>query len=45
MDKTGNYRSVTQWHCRIVYKVLNDEVLILRFMHTSRDPGVIKKLE
>jgi toxin ParE1/3/4 len=45
LDKTGKYRSVTQWHYRIVYKVLEDEVLILRFMHTSRDPELIKGLE
>ena len=45
LDKPGNYRSVTQWHYKIVYKVLNDEVLILRFMHTSRDPEAIKKVE
>lgn len=43
-EKTGNYRSVTQWHYRIVYKVLEEEVLILRFMHTSLDPEHIKKL-
>ena len=41
----GNYRSVTQWHFKIIYKVLDDEVLILRFMHTSRDPESIKKIE
>lgn len=44
-DKPGNYRSVTQWHFKIIYKVLSDEVLILRFMHTSRDPDFIKKLD
>lgn len=41
----GNYRSVTQWHYKIVYKVLIDEVIILRFMHTKQDPEVIKKLK
>ncbi len=45
LDKAGDYRSVTQWHYKIVYKVLNDEVLILRFMHTSRDSEAIKKIE
>ena len=44
-DKPGNYRSVTQWHYKIVYKVLSDEVLILRFMHTSRDSELIKKID
>ena len=45
LDKPGNYRSVTQWHYKIVYKVLNDEVLILRFMHTSRDPEAIRTIK
>lgn len=44
-DKPGNYRSVTQWHYKIIYKVLDDEVLILRFMHTSRDPEILKKMD
>ena len=44
MDKPGNYRSVAQWHYKIIYKILDDEVLVLRFMHTSRDPGTIKKI-
>ena len=43
--KPGNYRSVTQWHYKIVYKVLSDEVVILRFIHTSQDPELIKKIE
>src|SRR5258708_11794257 len=42
-DKEGNYHSVTQWHYKIVYKVLSDEVVVLRFIHTSRDPELIKK--
>ena len=44
-DKPGNYRSVTQWHYKIIYKVLTDDVVILRFTHTSRDPEPIKKIE
>ena len=44
INKPGNYRSVTQWHYKIIYKVLDDEVLILRFMHTSRDPDIIRKI-
>ena len=44
-DKPGNYRSVTQWHYKIVYKVLSDEVVILQFIHTSRDPELIRKIE
>lgn len=44
-DRPGNYRSVTQWHYKIVYKVLTDEVVILRFIHTSRNPDLIRKIE
>lgn len=44
-DKEGNYRSITQWHYKIVYKILSEEVVILRFIHTSRDPALIKKIE
>ncbi|MEQ8363577.1 MAG: type II toxin-antitoxin system RelE/ParE family toxin [Cyclobacteriaceae bacterium] len=44
-EKQGNYRSITQWHYKIVYKILIDEVLILRFVHTSRDPKKIKEIE
>lgn len=43
-ERTGNYRSVTHWHFKIVYKVLQDEVVILGFMHTSRNPESIQKL-
>ena len=45
LDKPGNYRSVTQWHYKIVYKVVSDEVVILQFIHTNRDPELIKKIE
>ncbi len=44
IDKPGNYRSVAQWHYKIIYKILDDEVLILRFIHTNRNPDVIKKM-
>ncbi len=45
LDKPGNYRSVTYWHYKIIYKVLTNEVVILGFMHTSRDPELVKKME
>jgi|SRR5688572_22824877 len=45
LDKPGNYRSVARWHYKIVYKILADEVVILRFIHTSRNPELIKKIE
>lgn len=43
--KPGNYRSVARWHYKIIYKVLKNEVVILRFIHTSRNPELIKKIE
>ena len=43
-NKPGNYRSVTCWHYKIVYKIVDDQVVILLFIHTSRNPAVIAKL-
>lgn len=43
--KKGNYRSLTRWHFKIVYKVLDDKVVILRFMHTSMNPSVMSKMD
>ena len=45
LGKPGNYRSVALWHYKIVYKILDDEVVLLRFIHTSRDPELIRKME
>lgn len=44
-EKTGNYRSVTQWHYKIVYKITDDDVIVLQFFHTSKDPKELKKLD
>jgi plasmid stabilization system protein ParE len=44
-SKTGNYRSVTKWHFKIVYRVGENEVRILKITHTSRDPKVIEDLK
>jgi plasmid stabilization system protein ParE len=44
-ENPGNYRSVVQWHYKIIYKVSENEVTIIRFMHTSRDPKRIEKIE
>lgn len=38
-DKPGDYRSVARWH----YKILTTEVVILRFIHTSRSPELMGK--
>lgn len=45
LDKSGSYHSVARWHYKIVYKILTDEVVILRFIHTSRDPDLIRNIE
>jgi toxin ParE1/3/4 len=44
-EKTGNYRSVTQWHYKIVYKIINDDVVVLQFFHTSKNPKELTKLD
>ncbi|SKC61782.1 type II toxin-antitoxin system RelE/ParE family toxin [Ohtaekwangia koreensis] len=36
--KGDNYRSVTKWHYKIVYKILDKDVLILDIIHTSQHP-------
>ena len=43
-QKNGNYRSVTIWHFKIVYQILENEVLILKFIHTSINPSKLKQL-
>jgi len=43
--KTGNYRSVTQWHYKIVYKIIKDDVVVLQFFHTSKNPKELTKLD
>lgn len=43
-EQEGNYRSVSLWQYKIIYRVQNDDVLIIRFIHTSRDPEEIKNL-
>jgi plasmid stabilization system protein ParE len=44
LEKSGNYRSITRWHYKIVYKIEEDEVVILRFIHTKQNPDLINKL-
>ena len=34
----GNYRSVRQWHYKIVYKIDNQNVFILTIFHERRNP-------
>ena len=44
LEREGNYRSVSQWQYKIVYRVQENDVLILNFFHTRRDPEEIRKL-
>ncbi|MFY0602266.1 MAG: type II toxin-antitoxin system RelE/ParE family toxin [Cyclobacteriaceae bacterium] len=44
-DKEGNYRSVSKWSYKIIYKVKEDEVYILDVFHTRKDPSEIEDLD
>jgi plasmid stabilization system protein ParE len=44
-DKEGNYRSVSKWSYKIIYKVTEKEVYILDVFHTRKDPSEIENLE
>ena len=44
-EKEGNYRSVTKWHYKIIYSCKEKTIEVLDIIHTSRKPGVIKKIE
>jgi plasmid stabilization system protein ParE len=39
------YRSVSKWSYKIIYRILGDQVKILRVVHTSRDTTVIQEIE
>ena len=41
---TGNYRSLVKWRYKIIYKVLADEVWVLKIIHTSQNPADIIRL-
>ncbi len=41
--KKKNYRSVTQWHYKIVYLFTGKEVHVLDIIHTSMNPEEVKK--
>ncbi len=43
-SKVGNYRSVSKWSYKIIYKVIKDKVLILDVYHTKKNPEDIEKL-
>lgn len=42
--KAGNYRSVSKWRYKIIYRVTADAVYILDVFHTSRDPFSMEEL-
>lgn len=44
-EKPGNYRSVSKWHYKIIYRVKGQQVHILDIFHTSKDPLEIEEIE
>ena len=37
-EVTGEYRSIIRWRYRLIYEVINNDVHIVRIIHTSKDP-------
>lgn len=44
-NKDGNYRSVSIWSYKLVYKIEDETVMILFIMHNSQNPAIIEELE
>ena len=44
-DREGNYRSVSKWSYKIIYKVTETQVYILDIFHTRKDPSEIEELD
>jgi plasmid stabilization system protein ParE len=44
-EREGNYRSVSKWYYKIIYKVTESEVHILDVFHTRKDPSEIEELD
>ncbi|MGV3503454.1 MAG: type II toxin-antitoxin system RelE/ParE family toxin [Adhaeribacter sp.] len=42
--KPGNYRSVSKWNYKIIYRVTEQEVLILDIFHTGKNPIEIEEI-
>ncbi|MFW5756086.1 MAG: type II toxin-antitoxin system RelE/ParE family toxin [Tangfeifania sp.] len=43
-DLPGDYRSVSKWKYKIIFKVTENEVHILNIIHTSRHPDNFKNV-
>lgn len=41
-DKAGDYRSVTKWRYKIIYRIDESNVIVLNILHTSHHPDKIK---
>lgn len=44
-ERKGNYRSVSKWSYKIIYKVTEDEVYILDVFHARKDPSDIEEIK
>lgn len=45
LEQKGNeYRSVTRWSYKIIYRIAENEVRILEIVHTSRNTTVIEDI-
>ncbi|HMP99792.1 MAG TPA: type II toxin-antitoxin system RelE/ParE family toxin [Cyclobacteriaceae bacterium] len=43
-NRDGNYRSVTKWSYKIVYRILEEDVVVLSIFHTGQHPEKLKSL-
>jgi plasmid stabilization system protein ParE len=43
--RAGNYRSVSKWQYKIIYRVTEQDVYILDIFHTSKNPIEIEEID
>lgn len=43
-EKSGDYRSVTKWRYKIIYRIDESDVIVLNILHTSHHPDKIKNV-